>query len=112
MVAKVDFILHKNILLICKADTQVFNFWKFAQRNVDTSKEETGFVINETILFNLPVETWYSWNKTAFLGVLQSKTGKKTTKKQRKQQWGKNVKVQTNRNTFKRKKTKKKECYE
>lgn len=36
---------------------------------------------NETNLLNLPVEAWYSWNKTAFLGVLLSKNTKEKNKK-------------------------------
>lgn len=50
---------------------------------------------NETNLLNLPVEAWYSWNKTAFLGVLLSKIHK--GEKQKNKTKMQHVKVQTNK---------------
>lgn len=48
-------------------------------------KRDRNVASNETNLLNLPVEAWYSWNKTAFLGVLLSKKTKEKTKQKQKQ---------------------------
>lgn len=57
----------------------------------------TYFTIAEIILFDLPVETWYSRNKTAFLGVLLSKTERTWKCKPTKIH---NQKYKKNKNTF------------